>query len=303
MQIIDLELQSNEKYPVAVALGNFDGFHLAHRKLIEEMVTIAKNNGLKSSLLLFENHTGTLTKNKRPAMLTNNQQKYSLARDLGVDFIFNLKFTEGIMKLTEEEFIKEVLIEKINTKVAVVGFDYRFGYKAKGDANILKALGEDYAIDTYIVNPVLTDEDIISSTMIRKLIREGLLEDARALLGRDYSVIGKVVKGAQRGSKLGFPTANLEIDPNYVLPPNGVYYTETTVNGKKYKSVTDIGFNPTFGEKNLKIESHILDFNASIYGNDIEVHFKKFLREDIWFSSKEELIVQIEKDVELVRSL
>lgn len=304
MEIISLDQDFNRISDVGIALGNFDGFHMGHTKLIKEMIEMSKARGLKSSLLLFENHTKTVIKNKkRPSMLTSNQQKFRLAEKLGIDIVFTIKFTKEIMSLSEEDFIKNILVDKIRCKFAVVGFDYRFGHMAKGTADSLESIGKNYGIETMIIKPVVENGEVISSTLIRNAIKDGNMQEANRLLGRDYAIVGTVITGDRRGTKMGIPTANLEIDENYAIPRNGVFATNTIVDGVSYKSITDIGKNPTFNGEKLKIETHIFDFDKMIYGETIEVIFKKFMRDDVRFESKEDLILQMEKDLKQAKSL
>ncbi len=304
MEIISLDKDFNRSDDVGIALGNFDGFHIGHTKLIREMIERSRERGLKTSLLLFENHTKTVIKDKkRPSMLTTNEQKFKLAEELGIDIVFTIKFTKEIMSLSEEEFIKDILVDKIRCKFAVVGFDYRFGHKAKGTAESLKEIGRTYGIDSLIITPVLEEGEVISSTLIREAIKSGDMEEVNKLLGRNYGMVGEVISGDKRGTKMGIPTANLKVDKYYAIPKDGVYATDTIVDGERYKSITDIGVNPTFDGETLKIETHIFDFDKMIYGEKIEVLFKEYMRDDIRFASKEDLVIQMEKDLERARLL
>ncbi len=303
MEIINLDHKINDKYETGIALGNFDGFHIGHTELIKDMVEMSRARGLKSSLLLFENHTKSTISNKKPSMLTSNEQKYQLAEDLGVDIIFKLKFTKEIMSLSENDFIESILVDKISCKLAVVGFDYRFGHKAKGTSESLKEIGKTYGIETKIIEPVLVDEEVISSTKIREFIKQGQMEKVAQLLGRNYAIVGEVVSGDRRGTKMGIPTANLKVDESYAIPIKGVYATDTIVDGKLYKSITDIGVNPTFEGNKMKIETNIFDFDEMIYGENIEVIFKEYMRDDIRFDSKEDLIAQMNHDIEKAKTL
>ncbi len=296
MEIINLDINKNKYENVAVALGNFDGIHLGHQELIKKVVNESKKNNLKPSILFFENHTKSIINNKNPKMLTNNNQKYKLAKSLGIEVIYTLDFTKKIMNLSQEKFIEIILKNKLNTKLVVVGFDYRFGFKAKGTSNSLLDLNKKYNIKTEIIKPVEINGEVISSSYIRNLIKDGNLNSANKLLGRNYSIQGKVVSGASRGTGLGFPTANLEYDENYLLPLLGVYKTNTKIDDKLYLSMTDIGYNPTFNEDRIKLETYILNFSKDIYGKTMEIEFLDFLRKDIKFKNKEELINQLEKD-------
>lgn len=302
MEIIDLLNYNEIRFETAIALGNFDGLHIGHQELIKAMVENSKKIGLKSSLLLFKTHTKSIINKKTPNMLTNNEQKFRIAEELGVDIIYLLDFDESVMRLTGEEFVKEILLKKMNGKLLVCGFDYRFGYKASGDSNYLRELGDQYGIDLIVLEPVHRDSNVISSSLIRDLINNGEVKHASELLGRYYSIIGEVISGSNRGNKLGFPTANIEPIADYVMPKTGVYITNSILNNKRYISATNIGYNPTFNEENLKIETYILDFNEDIYGETLEIEFIDFLRDDIKFNNVEDLIEQINLDIEAVKS-
>lgn len=303
MELINIENYIEKRFKTAIALGNFDGVHLGHQRLITDMINKAKSQEIKSSVLLFENHTKAFLDGTGPALISSPEQKNHLIRELGVEIIYSMQFNEDVMKLTPEEFVIEILLKKLNAKVIVVGTDYRFGHKASGDAKLLKELGEIYAFEVEIVQPVYIDDEIVSSTKIRKYLSEGRIEKALSLIGRDYSINGKVVSGKKIGNKLGFPTANIEPNVNYVVPKNGVYRTVTIVDNKKYLSATSVGYNPTFKESAIKIESHIIDFSDDIYGKTIELVFKKYLREEIKFKSIELLQKQILNDILHVKNI
>lgn len=301
MEIINLDKEKNKYDNVAIALGNFDGIHLGHQELIIKVVEKSREKDLKPSILLFQNHTKVTINNKKPNMLTSNNQKYKIAEKLGIEVIYTLNFTKEIMNLSQEDFIKEILKERLNCKTVVVGFDYRFGYKAQGTSDSLATIGEKYDIETEVIKPIEKNGEIISSSHIRNLLKNGEIEESNRLLGRNYSIEGRVVKGASRGTGLGYPTANLDYDDDFLLPLLGVYKTKTNIRNKKYLSMTDIGYNPTFGEDNVKLETFILDFDDDLYGEFIEIEFIEYLRKDIKFKNKEELIQQLEKDEEKVR--
>lgn len=303
MQIIDLDKTTNKEFEVGIALGNFDGFHKGHMSIITDMIKESKARGLKSALLLFKNHTKSVIVENTPLMLTSNEQKYKLAEELGIDIVFTLEFSKEVMSLSASDFIEKILKDKINAKLAVVGFDYKFGHKASGHADDLVTIGKKLGIETKIMDAVIVDGEVISSTIIRKLITEGEFEKVYKLLGRKYEIIGRVIDGEKRGRKMGIPTANLDLVYNYALPENGVYATDTIIDGETYKSITDIGTNPTFGGDKRKIEVHIFDFAREIYGEETTIVFKSFMRRDIKFENKELLVEQMEKDLEIARNL
>lgn len=303
MEIISYDKNKEVKEATAIALGNFDGLHIGHQKLIKTMVHEGKKKELKTSVLLFTTHTKRVTnKSKKLNMLTSNNQKIELLESVGVERVYLMNFNKNVMRLSPKQFVEDILISKLHVKLAVVGFNYRFGYKAKGDSNYLKKLGKELGFEVIVVEPVYSKESIISSTLIRKLLKEGNIKKANEFLGRPYEMEGKVIAGNKRGKRLGFPTANLELDKGYLIPKFGVYKTITVINGKEYLSLTNVGKNPTFNDYNVSVESHILDFNQDIYGEKIRIKFLQFYREEIKFNKKEELIDQMLKDLEIIKN-
>lgn len=305
MKIIDAMNSSEKKYVTAVALGNFDGIHIGHQYLLKSNIEKAKEENLKPSVLIFKNHTKTILKkdkNYKIDILTSFEEKIQLLKELGIEIVYVMDFNERIMKLSPELFVKNILLERLNAKLVTVGFDYRFGYKAQGDSNYLKELGKANGFVVNVIDPVYVEGEIVSSTIIRNLIINGYIEKANKLLGRNYCLIGTVIKGRSRGRKLGFPTANIRLNDRYVIPKTGVYKTFTYVDNSKFLSLTNIGYNPTFNEKNLKIETYILDFDEDIYDSIIKIEFMEFIRDDIKFNSVEELKNQMHKDVLYIKN-
>lgn len=302
MEILHIENYTEARFNTAIALGNFDGVHVGHQALIKKMTDKAKVMGLRSSVLLFENHTKAFLDGTGPSLISSVEQKNDLISHFGVETIYTMKFDESVMKLTPEEFVVEILVNRLNVKAIVVGYDYRFGNKASGDSKLLKELGSNYNIDVEVLHPVIIKDEVVSSTRIRSLIKEGELEHVKLLLNRDYSIRGKVVSGKKIGNKLGFPTANIEPVINYVIPKLGVYSTEVIIDGKKYLSATSVGYNPTFEESTIKIETHIIDFKEDIYNKEIELIFIEYLRNEIKFSDLGSLVEQISIDIARVKS-
>lgn len=296
-----LNVENYEEIGTAIALGNFDGVHIGHQQLIKKVINISKIKGLKSSVLLFKNHTRTLVDSNGPLLLSSYEQKNSLIENLGIDIIYTMPFNEEFRKLSPEEFFTNILIKKLNVRTIVVGVDYRFGYKASADSNVLLKLGEKFGVEVIIFNPIYFEGSVVSSTRIRECLLSGNIRKANKMLGRDYSIIGEVVRGKEIGHKLGFPTANIKPSINYVIPKNGVYSTETIVEDIRYLSATSVGYNPTFMENEIKIESHIIDFNDLIYNKTIELIFVEYLREEMKFNNIESLKKQILEDIKKVK--
>lgn len=301
MEKIKIENYKEDRFETAIALGNFDGVHIGHKEILLNMVDTAKKLDLIPSILLFDNHSKVVTSGKAPMSLTSNIQKEDIVKNLGVEIIYSINFDENLMKLQPEEFVKNILIDKLNTKLVVVGFDYRFGHKASGDVEDLKELGKKYGFKVIVLEPIYIGDILVSSTKIRELISEGNLELANNMLDRNYQITGKVIAGNKIGRTLGFPTANLELTDNYPVPKHGVYRTKTTIDDKTYLSATSVGYNPTFINNNVKIECHIIDFDEKIYDQIIYIDIIEYLREEMKFDNIKDLIKQIGIDVKTVR--
>lgn len=280
-----------------VALGNFDGIHKAHMAIIKGCCRYAKANGIKSGILLFSEHTLSIIRGKRVKLITQEREKLRLLEQAGLDFAYICDFTDEFMHLKPNEFAK-MLKDTLNVDAVCVGYDYRFGYKAKGDTTLLSELGDIYGFDVLITEELDHDGVAIKSTAVRNFVTAGSMQHAASLLGRPFSIHGIVEHGLQNGKKLGFPTANLKYDIDMVIPPTGVYMGYTYVDGVKYKSVINIGDNPTFNAKKVTIESHILNFTGDIYGKEVCVEFIKRIRGDKKFKSLDELKQQIQNDAE-----
>lgn len=272
-----------------IALGSFDGIHLGHLSLIEKIVELSKDNNAESVVYTFLEHPRKfLCGEDSVKLLTNYETKCNIMNSYDVDCIFFEDFNEEYMKKSPEQFV-EYLSNKFNVKGIVVGFNYKFGHKNKGDIRILERLQEVYNYKLYVMKPFKFQDKAISSTRIRDEINKGKIENANCMLGRIYMLEGEVVHGRQIGRKIGFPTANMKYDTNMIIPKDGVYYTNVCVNNKVYRGITSIGFNPTVNGEKMTIETNILDFNKDIYGQNIKVYFVKKIRDNKKFDSIEQL--------------
>ena len=283
------------------ALGNFDGLHVAHMTIIRNGIKYAKENGLKSGVLLFEKNTKTLTQGG-VELITPNEAKLELLEREKPDFVYMENFDKEFMQKSPEEFVK-YLVANLKVKAVCVGYDYSFGYKAMGDVEMLKKFGEKYGFKVFVTDAIKIDGRIVSSTYIREVIKNGDMEEAERFLGRRYCIEGNVIHGLQNGRKMGIPTANVDYDINMALPKPGVYAGITYVDGRRLKSVINVGKNLTFDAEKLTVESHILDFDEDIYDKYIRVSFAKRLRGVIKFSSMEELKNQIHHDMKVTSEM
>lgn len=303
MEIIDLNIDNykEERFSNGIALGNFDGIHIAHKEIILKTISQSEKLGLNPSVLLFNNHPKLITEGESPAVITPYKEKIRVLKELGIKTIYLIQFDKNLMELSPEDFVKKILIERLKTKLICVGFDYKFGYQASGNVDLLNKLGQKYEFKTVVIDPIYRDK-IVSSTEIRSLIKKGNIEEANNMLGRKYSITGKVVDGNKIGHKLGFPTANLEFYDNYLIPKSGIYETAIVLDGKSYIGATSIGINPTFKNYGFKVETHILDFNKNIYGKELRLEFVRFIRDEKKFSNVEDLKKGIDKDINNIKS-
>jgi riboflavin kinase/FMN adenylyltransferase len=302
--IYDLkELKEPLKNPV-LTIGNFDGVHKGHLVLFDKVKDRAKAIGGQSAVMTFEPHPIRVVKpGNGPPLITPTKQKLDLISDAGIDVIFCIPFTRQFASISAEDFVQDILVHRLGIKEIVVGYDYTFGFKRQGNITLLQEMGEKLGFKVHVVDPIRLDDALVSSTSIRELVQEGNLSEAKKLLGRDYQIWGTVVKGKNRGGRLlGFPTANLKLIDE-LIPKGGVYAVTAIINGKTYYGVTNIGYNPTFGEKALSVETHLIDFSGDILGETIRVNFIKRLRDEKTYGSVEELANQIALDVQEAKEL
>lgn len=286
------EIKEENKKRVA-ALGFFDGIHKAHQSIIGRAVEAAEKDYISAVITLDKSPKEYFGKTSEES-LTPTNKKNELLKNLGVNEVYYLEFNEKLQNLSAEEFINNIL-KKLNVEKVFCGFDYRFGFKGLGTPDLIK----DSGIEVTVQEKQKIDEEKISTTVLKEFVRNGEFSKYKEYTGRFYSISGLVVKGRQLGRTINFPTANLELDGKYLLPEtNGVYITKIKVNNKIYKSVTNIGYNPTVSdEKNKKfIETHILDFDEDIYGEKIEIYFYEFLRKEQKFESFDHLKEQLKVD-------
>ncbi len=285
-------------WPV-VTLGMFDGVHLGHQKVIEKIVSLANKTNGESIVLTFDRHPRSFLSKKPQSCITSLEHRLVLFERLGVDITVVVKFDKKIAETSAEDFIAKIMYNSLGSKAVVLGFNCSFGKDRRGNASMVCGFAHKYGFEVISCEPVEFKGEIISSTTIRKNIIQGNLQKAKGMLGRHVSVFGTVIKGSGRGKELGFPTANLNLH-HEVRPPSGVYVTKVFFDGKEYNAITNIGKRPTFEENTYDdepvVEAHIIDFNESIYGRDLEVQFLYKLREEAKFENVDELKLQLERD-------
>jgi riboflavin kinase/FMN adenylyltransferase len=286
-----------------VTLGNFDGVHLGHQQIFKKVKQEASKIRGQGVVITFEPHPlKVLAPERFLPLLTPFRKKMMLIEKSGIEIVLCIEFSLKFSEMVPSEFIQSILVEKVKTKKVIIGYNYHFGRRQRGDAQTLKEAGKVFDFEVEVVDPLRVGETVVSSSKIRDLIQRGEVEEASKLLGRDYPIIGTVVEGAKRGQALGFPTANLEISEE-LYPKTGVYAVQVIWHQQRFNGLANIGSNPTFStqtgkrEERFSLEVHILNFNRKIYGKEIEVRFKKRIRDEVRFESPALLIEQIKRDI------
>jgi riboflavin kinase/FMN adenylyltransferase len=286
--------------PSAVAVGNFDGLHQGHRKILSRLCRLAGSRGLRSLVLTFEPHPERALGKRSVRMIDTPGQRLERLRGTCVDAVAVIPFDRRFARLGGWAFVENILGERLGAREVVVGRGFRFGRGRRGDTVALRRLGRRAGIAVHVVPPAVLDGQVVSSTAVRVLLGRGRVEDAARLLGRPYEILGRVVPGHRRGRLLGFPTANLET-ANEILP-EGVFITRTVVRGRAYPSLTSVGTNPTFGPHPLSVETLLLGFEGSLYGAGVTVRFLKKIRPVRAFADAAALAARIRRDIDEARS-
>lgn len=295
----DTEKTAVKDKQFVVALGNFDGVHRGHQMLIQKTILYAhKNAALSSALILHPHPQQVLNSKASPKLILNTDKKIEILKQQGIDNVIVIPFNLALSSLTPEEFIEKILIAELQVSGIFVGYDYRFGCGAKGTPELLSTIGKRKGFHVEVIPPVLLQGVPVSSTSVREALIAGNIERAKELLGYGPILKGKIVSGNQRGRKLGFPTANIEMPDEILIPKDGVYVGEVFLKGNHYLTVINIGNRPTFGCGEKLIEAHLLGFKEDIYDKDIEITLIKRLREERKYESPHDLTEQIRKDIE-----
>ncbi len=298
---------SKRKLPLGgiCAIGNFDGVHKGHQLILKKLKKGSEDLKVPSIVLTFDPHPlKVLYPEREIKLICNKEQKYKLISKFSIDFLLEIPFDLNFSKIKAEDFIKNFLVERLKIKKVLVGSNFAFGYKKSGNSTVLKRLGKKYGFLVSIIKPLNLKGNIVSSTNIRKMISEGRLEIASEMLGRLYSIKGKVVEGEKKGKKIGIPTINLNLYNDLILS-EGIYSGYAKIKGdrNKYLSAISIGRNPTFSGEKISIEAHLIDFSKEIYGSEVELYFFSKIGEQKKFKSVDELVLKIKNDIEIVKSL
>lgn len=280
-----------------ITLGNFDGLHLGHQELIRMVIRRARETGGLSLVVTFRPHPlKILAPEKCPPLISIYEEKIALFEKLGIDVLVKIPFTREFSDMSPRDFVKDVLCGLLGAKEIYVGYNYRFGRGREGTIESLKELGREFGFSVVEVDQVSLGGEVISSTKIRTLIRDGDVENAARLLGRTYAITGVVIRGDNRGKGLGFPTANIA-SKHDIIPSNGVYAVWVYVREKYYNGIANIGMRPTFDKHERAIEVHLFDFNEDLYGEEISLYFLRKIRDEKKFENADALVRQIHADI------
>lgn len=285
-----------------IILGNFDGMHIGHQKLIQKGIELSEKDSLKSMIFTFYPQIQSLLHNDFKYLISQNE-KYKFLKDCGINEVLSIPFNEDIAKISHDTFIREILMGVLNAYHIVVGYNFTFGYKGYGKAQDLQKYFPDSNV--HIIQPVKCQGKVVSSTLIRHLLNQGKISLANKYLGHPFSISGKVIHGQKKGRFIGFPTANINIDQKLLLPKYGVYLGNVFIKkySEKYLSVINIGRRPTVDSKNnITIEAHLIDFSSDIYHQDIRIELFEYIRPIRKYSSLENLKKAIEHDIQYALS-
>jgi riboflavin kinase/FMN adenylyltransferase len=318
MQIFTDLAQLNIEGRTSVALGNFDGLHVGHREIMTDAIRSAEEHGLKSLCFTFSNHPFNFILQRADddpdavKLICTEEEKVELVRDMGFDILVNIPFDETVMKMRAHEFFEGIILGKLKAGCVSVGFNYTYGARAEGKPDDLVRECSEAGIEVNIHDAVTIGGRVVSSTLIREMISTGNMERTALYLGRPYSFSGTIKHGKHLGTGNGVPTINIPAPSRQMLPPNGVYFSRVLLGGREFKSVSNIGVNPTVNQDNDQavlntkpgkvIETYIFDFSDDVYGEDVTVYFDHFSRGERKFRSREELFEQIRRDCDQARA-
>lgn len=301
MQILDSNIKKLSKR-TAVALGMFDGVHIGHKTVIQFAIDYAKTNNIKSAVITLANHPRELTQGKAPDLITDLSARLAIFEELGVDYVLVLDFDEKLMNTSAEEYLQKYLVDTLNVEFVSTGYDHHFGKNRSGSIEMLKTWTKTKGIQFVVVGEVDMANEKISSSKIRELIHAGSIKEANQLLGHKFKIISKIIEGKKQGTQIGFPTANLKLPVDMIIPANGVYSGTCSVEGIEgsFNCAVNIGVRPSFDDGTYKsIEAHILGFDQDIYGKVLHLELEARIRAEKKFESLEDLKKQITEDIKV----
>ena len=294
---------SNNSTQTVVTIGTFDGVHIGHKSIIDKLLTLSKETNCQPVVLTFFPHPRMVLQPDVPIKLINTiNERTQLLMQLGIAHVIVHPFTLAFSRMTAVEFVRDILVNKLNAKHIVIGYDHRFGRNRNANIDDLREFGKTYGFQVHEISSKDINTVTVSSTKIRKALQDGDVKTAQAYLGYHFSLQGTVVKGRGLGKDLGFPTANLKVDEGYkIIPKNGVYVVQTLVHDNLYRGIMNIGTNPTVGGTKQTIETYFLDFDGDLYDEQLTIEFLAHIRDEFHFKTKEELITAIAQDEQFAR--
>ena len=287
------------KNPSIATIGTFDGVHLGHQKILKSLISHSKKQNLNSVLITFDPHPRKVIDPKSKIELINTiEEKVDILKILGLDYLIIQEFTESFSNIDAEKFV-EILVNELNIKKLIVGYDHRFGKDRSADINDLKVYGKKYGFEIIEISAFDIEKIHISSTKIRNSILNGNIEICKKFTGFNFKITGNVIRGMSRGNKIGFPTANIQIiDKNKIIPKNGVYLVCSRIDDKLFYGMMNIGYNPTFGNKKKSIEVNFFDYDSNLYEKILDIEFLEYIRKEIEFKNIDDLIKKLNQDRE-----
>jgi len=300
LKIIQTISNFNSLEKTVVTIGTFDGIHIGHQKILKDLIETAKKENKKSVLLTFFPHPRMVLQKEVTIQLLNTiEEKSSLLEKMGLDYLIIHPFSKEFSRLTALDFVRDILVNQLNTSRLIIGYDHHFGKNREGNIHQLKEYSSLYDFNVEEIPAQDIDNVSVSSTKIRNALQEGSLKTANNYLGYNYMLNGTVVNGKSLGGKIGFPTANLEVKETYkLIPKTGVYIIKTVIDSVLFYGMMNIGFRPTISGKDQTIEAHLFNFNKDLYGKNLRLELLYFLREEKKFDSIDDLIVQLKLDKE-----
>lgn len=298
MKVLSSSGHTLPQSPSVITIGTFDGVHIGHQKIIQKLTKKASENNLVSLVITFFPHPRmVLQKNSDIKLLNTITERTDILSQLGLDYIYIQEFTKEFAEMSARDFVKNILVDKLNVKAVIIGYDHHFGKDRSADFQDLKLFGKEYGFEVEEISAQDIKDVAVSSTKIRKALTTGDIVTANTYLGYDYFINGTVVRGKGFGKKMEFPTANMEVTEDYkLIPENGVYAITTSYKGRRLLGMMNIGYNPTFAGKKKTIEAHFFAFNEDIYGEKLKISFIERLRNEQKFESVDALISQLRQD-------
>lgn len=283
-----------------VTIGKFDGIHKGHEVLIEKTVNYSKQEQLTSVVFTFKNSPISYFSNIITREIITEVEKMNKLKLLGVDVVIDIPFNKDMAEISAEDFVKQILVDKLGAKKLIIGHDFAFARKREGTPPILKILGKKYGFDVEVIEPVVINNIRVSSTHVKDLIYAGRVDEIKNYLGRNYAIEGTVIHAKQLGRTLGFPTANLRLQENLIIPKRGIYATKVYIGNEVYVGATNIGYNPTVNGEKMSVETNILQFDKDIYGKTIKLEFLERIRDEKKFKDLNELKLQLKMDTNYI---